>query len=82
MLPQAMRTRIMVTLNLRELLHIGCMRLRKEAQKEIRDVVLMMMTNVMLELGLPIPEMLKNYCKDTELDPRLNRIQEYLSNMR
>ena len=37
--PQAVKTRILVTMNLRELIHVACLRLRPEAQWEIREVV-------------------------------------------
>ncbi|MEM4053618.1 MAG: FAD-dependent thymidylate synthase, partial [Ignisphaera sp.] len=38
-IPQASKTRLLVTLNLRELLHIACLRLKPEAQWEIREIV-------------------------------------------
>ena len=62
-LPQAVKTRIMMTVNLRELLHIGCMRLRDEAQAEIREVVKQMFTEVEQKTGIPIWEMKNKYCK-------------------
>ncbi|MCS7099237.1 MAG: FAD-dependent thymidylate synthase [Sulfolobales archaeon] len=38
-LPQAVTTRILMTVNLRELLHIACLRLSEKAQWEIRELV-------------------------------------------
>ena len=45
-LPQAVKTRIMMTVNLRELIHIACLRMRMEAQWEIREVVKQMIEEV------------------------------------
>jgi len=45
-LPQAVKTRIMMTVNLRELIHIACLRMRMEAQWEIREVVRQMIEEV------------------------------------
>lgn len=38
-LPQAFTTSVLMTVNLRELIHIACVRLRPEAQWELREVV-------------------------------------------
>jgi thymidylate synthase (FAD) len=38
-LPQAFTTSILMTVNLRELIHIACLRLSEKAQWEIREVV-------------------------------------------
>jgi len=38
-IPQAIKTRLLVTMNLRELIHVACLRLKPEAQWEIREVV-------------------------------------------
>jgi len=46
LLPQAVKTRIMMTVNLRELIHIACLRMRTEAQWEIREVVRQMIKEV------------------------------------
>ncbi len=60
-LPQAIKTRLLATLNLRELLHIACLRLSPKAQWEIREVVSRMID----EVGRIIPEvyeLIKGYC--------------------
>ncbi|MEM0361444.1 MAG: FAD-dependent thymidylate synthase [Sulfolobales archaeon] len=62
-LPQAVTTRLMMTLNLRELLHIACLRLSDEAQWEIRELVRSMID----EVGKVLPEIGKlvmEYCKE------------------
>jgi len=46
-LPQAIKTRIMVTMNLRELIHVACLRLSQKAQWEIREVVKKMVEEAM-----------------------------------
>jgi len=61
-LPQAIKTRLLVTVNLRELLHMGCVRLRKEAQWEIREVIEKMFDKVYMELNIPIWKMKEAYC--------------------
>ncbi len=61
-LPQAVTTRLMMTLNLRELLHISCLRLSEDAQWEIRELV----RNMVAEVGKVIPEineLIAEYCK-------------------
>ncbi len=62
-IPQAVKTRILMTVNLRELLHIACLRLRPEAQWEIRDVV----ESMIHEAEHVVPEirsLLKALCAD------------------
>jgi len=52
-----------MTLNLRELLHIACLRLSDEAQWEIRELVRSMID----EVGKVLPEIGKlvmEYCKE------------------
>ncbi len=44
--PQAIKTRILMTVNLRELIHIACLRLSKKAQWEIRQLVAAMIREV------------------------------------
>ncbi len=61
-LPQAVKTTILMTVNLRELLHIACLRLSNEAQWEIREVVKLMIE----EVSKIIPEiwhLVNNYCR-------------------
>jgi len=62
-LPQAIKTRILMTVNLRELLHIACLRLSTKAQWEIREVVKQMIEEA--EKIVPeIEEMLKKFCRE------------------
>ncbi len=61
-IPQAVKTRLMVTVNLRELLHIACLRLSPKAQWEVREVV----EEMIKEASRIVPEvneLVKNYCK-------------------
>ena len=63
-LPQAVKTRILMTLNLRELLHIASLRLCSKAQWEIREVVEKMIdeaAKVIPELNV-LKEELKKKC--------------------
>ncbi len=63
-LPQAVKTRILMTLNLRELLHIASLRLCNKAQWEIREVVEKMIeeaTKVVPELNI-LKDELKKKC--------------------
>ncbi|MEM0051767.1 MAG: FAD-dependent thymidylate synthase [Sulfolobales archaeon] len=60
-LPQAVTTRLIMTVNLRELLHIACLRLSKGAQWEIKELVKEMIN----EVGKILPEihkLLESYC--------------------
>jgi len=57
-LPQAVKTRILMTLNLRELIHIASLRLCSKAQWEIREVV----EGMINEASKVIPEL--NVIKD------------------
>ncbi len=61
-LPQAIKTRLLATLNLRELLHIACLRLSPKAQWEIREVVGKMVD----EVSNVVPEihkLVEKYCE-------------------
>ncbi|MEM1931298.1 MAG: FAD-dependent thymidylate synthase [Sulfolobales archaeon] len=51
-LPQAVTTKILMTVNLRELLHIACLRLSDKAQWEIRELVKLMLN----EASKVVPE--------------------------
>lgn len=60
-IPQAVTTRLLMTVNLRELIHIACLRLSPHAQWELREVVRSMVE----EAGKVIPELpqlLENSC--------------------
>ncbi len=64
-LPQAVTTRILMTVNLRELLHIACLRLAAKAQWEIRELVRRMLE----EASRVVPEvydLLKALCVEGE----------------
>ncbi len=60
-LPQAVTTALMMTVNLREFLHIACLRLSKEAQWEIRDLISKMIDEVSKVLP-EIKELIDSYC--------------------
>ncbi len=60
-LPQAIKTRLLATLNLRELLHMACLRLSPKAQWEIREVVRKMIEEVR-EIIPEINDLIKGYC--------------------
>ncbi|MCS7108107.1 MAG: FAD-dependent thymidylate synthase [Sulfolobales archaeon] len=62
-LPQAVTTRLIMTLNLRELLHIACLRLSKDAQWEIRELVRNMVTEVSNVLP-EINKLVERYCRE------------------
>ncbi len=53
-IPQSIKTRILMTVNLRELLHIACLRISSKAQWEIRELVKAMI----IEVSKVIPEVL------------------------
>lgn len=61
-LPQAIKTRLLATLNLRELLHIACLRLSLKAQWEIREVVSKMINEVN-NIVPEIHKLIEGYCK-------------------
>ena len=61
-IPQAVKTRLMVTVNLRELLHIACLRLSPKAQWEIKKVVELMIEEV-VKIVPEVKELVKLYCK-------------------
>lgn len=60
-LPQAVTTNMLMTVNLRELLHIACLRLSDEAQWEIRELVHRMINEVKKILP-EIEDLLSKYC--------------------
>ncbi len=64
-LPQAIKTRMLVTMNLRELIHVACLRLSPKAQWEIREVVKKMVE----EAKKVVPEidtLLEKMCREVE----------------
>ncbi|MEM2021410.1 MAG: FAD-dependent thymidylate synthase [Zestosphaera sp.] len=63
-IPQAVATRMLMTVNLRELIHIACLRLSPHAQWELRNVVESMVeeaSGVIPEL----PQLLRSSCSDS-----------------
>jgi thymidylate synthase (FAD) len=63
-LPQAVTTRILMTVNLRELIHIACLRLSEKAQWEIKELVSKMVeeaTRVVPEL----PDLVRSACSQS-----------------
>lgn len=61
-IPQAAETRILMTVNLRELLHIACLRLSPGAQWEIKELVSLMLREAQAVVP-EIPKLLEDYCK-------------------
>ena len=61
-LPQATTTKIIMTVNLRELIHIACLRLSSKAQWEIREVVKGMI-NEASKIIPELPKMVKKGCE-------------------
>ncbi|MEM2004630.1 MAG: FAD-dependent thymidylate synthase [Zestosphaera sp.] len=62
-MPQAVTTRLLMTVNLRELMHIACLRLSPHAQWELREAVRLMVkeaSRVVPEL----PQLLESSCDD------------------
>ncbi len=65
-LPQGITSRLVMTVNLRELLHIACLRTAREAQWEIRYVV----SRMVEEAGRVVPEIeeaVKVYCRGGDI---------------
>jgi thymidylate synthase (FAD) len=60
-LPQAFTTSILMTVNLRELIHIACLRLSEKAQWEIREVVRAMVEEASRVVP-EIPELTSRMC--------------------
>jgi thymidylate synthase (FAD) len=60
-LPQAFTTSILMTVNLRELIHIACLRLSERAQWEIREVVRAMVEEASRVVP-EIPELITKSC--------------------
>ncbi|MGB9784977.1 MAG: FAD-dependent thymidylate synthase [Fervidicoccaceae archaeon] len=61
-IPQAVETRILMTVNLRELLHIACLRLSPHAQWEIRELVSLMLKEAQSIIP-EIPLLLREMCR-------------------
>jgi len=63
-LPQAFTTSILMTVNLREFVHIACVRLRPEAQWELREVVKVMVEESS-KVVPEVKELIERMCRDT-----------------
>lgn len=61
-LPQAVKTRLLMTLNLRELIHISCLRGSTAAQWEIRELVNAMVREAS-KVVPELPELISEGCK-------------------
>ncbi|HEU98158.1 MAG TPA: FAD-dependent thymidylate synthase [Fervidicoccus fontis] len=61
-IPQAVETRILMSVNLRELLHIACLRLSPHAQWEIRELVSLMLKEAQSIIP-EIPLLLREMCR-------------------
>jgi len=62
-LPQAVTTTILMTVNLRELLHIACLRLSNRAQWEIRELVNAMISEVS-KIIPEIRDLINLFCRE------------------
>ena len=62
-LPQAVSTTILMTVNLRELLHIACLRLSSKAQWEIRELVNAMISEVS-KIIPEVKDLINLFCRE------------------
>ena len=62
-LPQATTTNILMTVNLRELIHIACLRLSPKAQWEIREVVRLMVKEAS-RIVPELPQVISKACNE------------------
>jgi len=60
-IPQAVETRLLMTVNLRELLHISCLRLSPHAQWEIRELVSQMVEEAQAVIP-EVKDLLQRFC--------------------
>lgn len=63
-IPQAVTTRLLMTVNLRELIHIACLRLSPHAQWELRELVRLMIEETKTLIP-ELPYLLQNMCEET-----------------
>ncbi|MEO3992860.1 MAG: FAD-dependent thymidylate synthase [Desulfurococcaceae archaeon TW002] len=61
--PQAVTTRLLMTVNLRELIHIACLRLSPHAQWELRELVRLMIEETKTLIP-ELPYLLQNMCEE------------------
>ncbi len=64
--PQAVTTRLLMTVNLRELIHIACLRLSPHAQWELRELVRLMIEEAKTIIP-ELPYLLQKTCENTQL---------------
>lgn len=62
-IPQAVTTRLLMTVNLRELIHIACLRLSPHAQWELRELVKLMIDEAK-SLIPELPHLLQEMCEE------------------
>lgn len=63
-IPQAVTTRLLMTVNLRELIHIACLRLSPHAQWELREAVGLMVEEASKVIP-ELPRLLESSCSDS-----------------
>jgi thymidylate synthase (FAD) len=64
-IPQAVTTRLLMTVNLRELIHIACLRLSPHAQWELRELVKLMIDEAK-SLIPELPHLLQEMCEEIQ----------------
>ncbi len=65
-IPQAVTTRLLMTVNLRELIHIACLRLSPHAQWELRELVRLMIDEAK-SLIPELPHLLEEMCEEIQV---------------
>lgn len=65
-IPQAVTTRLLMTVNLRELIHIACLRLSPHAQWELRELVKLMIDEAK-SLIPELPHLLQEMCEEIQI---------------
>ncbi|MCC6033675.1 MAG: FAD-dependent thymidylate synthase [Desulfurococcaceae archaeon] len=65
-IPQAVTTRLLMTVNLRELIHIACLRLSPHAQWELRELVKLMIDEAK-SLIPELPHLLQEMCEEIQV---------------
>lgn len=65
-IPQAVTTRLLMTVNLRELIHIACLRLSLHAQWELRELVKLMIDEAK-SLIPELPHLLQEMCEEIQV---------------
>lgn len=65
-IPQAVATRLLMTVNLRELIHIACLRLSPHAQWELRELVRLIVEETKTVVP-ELPYLLQKMCEETRV---------------